>query len=356
LRRYHRRPCGRRQLDAREGNDTIIGGAGDDHIIAGVGNDVVYAGAGNDVVFAGAGNDIVFGGSGNDRLYGEDGSDTILGEDGNDFISGGSGADILLAGAGNDSLQGDAGNDTLDGGDGDDVLAGGADNDVVVAGVGNDRLFGDEGNDVLSDGAGQDTVNGGTGDDHVVAAADAADDSYDGGAGQDKLDYSTARLSITVDLGRGTADGLDIGHDLIASFEEVITGSGNDHIVAGSTSVAMTGGDGHDTFEFQRPAGDQPPPVIVRKITDFTVGDRIVAATYEISYLREDGAGDQISDMFNDIYLSVDGDHRPIRFRFEKVDDHDVTFVDVHDRPDTGEFFTIDVDGHHQLQFAVAVA
>jgi Ca2+-binding RTX toxin-like protein len=343
-------------IDAREGNDTIVGGSGADHIIAGAGNDVVYAGAGDDVVFAGAGNDIVFGGSGNDRLSGEDGNDTIMGEDGDDFISGGSGADILLAGAGNDTVRGDAGNDTLDGGDGNDILAGGADNDVIVAGAGCDCLSGDEGNDVLSDGAGQDTVNGGTGDDHVVAAADAADDTYDGGDGQDKLDYSTARLSVTVDLERGTADGLDIGHDLIASFEDIITGSGDDHIIAGSSSVTMTGGDGYDIFEFQRPAGDHPPPVIVRKITDFTVGDRIVAATFEIGYLREDGADDQISDMFNDIYLSAEGDHRPVRFRFEKVDNHDVTFVDVHDRPNTDDFFTIDVDGHHQLQFTVAVA
>ena len=53
--------------------------------------------------------------------------------------------------------------------------------------------------------------------------------------------------------------------------------------------VSMTGGDGNDTFEFHRPDDDQQA-MTVRKITDFTVGDRIVAATYEISYLKEDGA------------------------------------------------------------------
>ena len=74
-------------------------------------------------------------------------------------------------------------------------------------------------------------------------------------------------------------------------------------------------GQGNDTFEFQRSEGDQPA-VMVRKITDFTVGDRIVAATYEISYLQEEGAADHLSDMFSDIYLSADGDHhRPVRFR-----------------------------------------
>jgi Ca2+-binding RTX toxin-like protein len=452
-------------IDAREGNDIIIGGAGDDHIIAGAGNDTVYAGAGDDVVFAGAGNDTVFGGVGNDHLYGEDGDDTILGEEGDDFISGGSGVDILVAGAGNDTLQGDAGNDTLDGGDGHDNLAGGTGNDVMTAGAGNDRLLGGDGNDVLSDGTGCDTVHGGAGADHVLAAADAVDDSYDGdtgrdtldysaatqrvtadlengtadgcetghdviagfeeviggsgddliiagltaismsggagndaleggagndtisdgtgcdtvsggggddhvmaaadsandsyggGAGQDRLDYSTATFSITVDVGRGTADGLDIGHDLIAAFEEVIGGSGDDHIVAGSSSVSMAGGDGNDTFEFQREEEDDQQALTVRRITDFTVGDRIVAATYEISYLQEEGAADHLSDMFSDIYLSADGDHhRPVRFRFEQIDSNDITFVDVHDRPDTEDFYSIEVLGHHHLQFTVAVA
>lgn len=343
-------------IDAREGNDVIFGGDGADHIVAGAGNDIVHAGDGNDVVFAGAGNDVVFGGSGNDRLYGEDGNDTIYGNEGDDYISGGSGADLLLAGAGDDTVHGDAGNDTIDGGDGNDVLVAGTGNDVVMGAAGNDHLFGNDGDDVLSDGAGEDRIEGGAGDDHVVAAADGADDVYDGGEGQDTLDYSTATLSITVDLGKGTADGQDIGHDLIAAFEEVLGGSGDDHMVAGSTSVSMTGGKGRDTFEFQR-SGDDPQDVVVRKITDFTVGDRIVAATYEISFLGDDGDGNQetIADMFDDIYLSQNS-HRPVRFRFEKHQEQDVTFVDVHDRPDTDEFYSIEVYGHHHLQFTVAVA
>jgi Ca2+-binding RTX toxin-like protein len=117
----------------------------------------------------------------------------------------------------------------------------------------------------------------------------------------------------------------------------------------------MTGGDGADTFEFQR-AEDDRQTMTVRKITDFTVGDRIVAATYEISYLQEEGAADQLSDMFDDIYLVVDGDNRPVRFRFERIDNQDVTFVDVHDRPDPDDFYSIEVAGYHQLQFTVAVA
>ena len=341
-------------IDARGGNDIIIGGSGDDHIIAGAGNDIVYAGEGNDLVFAGAGNDVIFGGAGDDRLYGEDGDDTIMGEDGDDLISGGPGNDVLIAGPGDDVVRGEGSNDTLDGGIGDDILVAGPGNDVVMAGPGNDQVFGDDGNDVLSDGTGQDTVHGGAGSDYIIAAADAADDVYDGGDGQDTLDYSTATFSVTVDLGRGRANGQDIGHDLIEAFEAVLGGSDDDHIVAGSTSVSMTGGKGRDTFEFQRSDDDDPQAITVRKITDFTVGDRIVAATYEISYLQDDGDDESIADMFDDIYLSQGG-HRPVRFRFEKREEDDVTFVDVHDRPDSDEFYSIEVSGHHHLQFTVAV-
>jgi Ca2+-binding RTX toxin-like protein len=431
-------------IDARGGNDIIIGGSGDDHIVAGTGNDVVYAGAGNDVVFAGAGNDIVFGGVGNDHLYGEDGDDTIHGEDGDDVMSGGSGSDILVAGAGNDTVHGDDGNDTLDGGVGNDFLSGGEGNDVLAdgagsdtahggagndhvlaaadaaddtydggtgrdtidysamtqsviadfgsgtadgretghdmiagferviggsgddhfsagatslamsGGAGNDRLEGGAGNDTVSDGFGYDTVSAGDGNDHVMAAADATHDSYDGGSGHDILDYSTATFSVTVNVGSGRADGLDVGHDLIAAFEEVITGSGDDHIVAGPGSLSVTGGAGNDTFEFHR-RGDDSQAMTVRKITDFTVGDRIVAATFEISYLQDEGLDQAISDLFSDVYLSTEGAKRPVRFRFEEVDSNERTLVDVHDRPDTDDFYTIELAGHHNLQFTVAV-
>jgi Ca2+-binding RTX toxin-like protein len=348
--------AGNDNIDAREGNDVVVGGSGNDHIVAGSGNDIVYAGLGNDIVFAGAGNDIIFGGAGNDRLFGEDGDDTIFGEDGDDLLVGGPGADILLAGLGKDNLQGDTGNDTLDGGEDDDSLAGGDDDDVLVAGTGDDTLDGGKGKDVLSDGAGSDDARGGDGDDRMLAAADAADDSYDGEGGHDVLDYSVATLSITVDLKHGSAHGLEIGRDLIAGFEEIISGRGDDHLIAGSGPITMTGGEGNDAFEFQR-ATDDHQPDIVRKITDFTVGDRIIAASYEIYYLNEDGAAPDISDLFDDIYLSGQNDQRQVRFRFEQDDARDITVVDVHDRPDNDQdFFSIQLSGHHHLQFTVAVS
>ena len=289
-----------------------------------------------------------------------------------DIYDGGSGQDILDYSAATQQVTADlkngtaggcevgrdqiAGFEEVVGGSGDDHIIAGSTAISMSGGAGDDTLKGDAGDDTISDGTGCDTVSAGGGDDHVVAAADAADDFYDGGGGQDRLDYSTATFSVTVDLGSGTADGLDIGHDLIAAFEEVIGGSGDDRIVAGSSSVSMAGGDGNDTFEFQRVEEDDQHALTIRKVTDFTVGDRIVAATYEISYLQDDGsAADQLSDMFSDIYLSADADNRPVRFRFEDHENNKRTWIDVHDRADPDDFYSIEVLGHHQFQFTIAV-
>lgn len=358
-------------LQGDEGNDTLDGGAGHDRLAGGPGNDVITAGAGNDGLLGGDGNDVMSDGSGRDTVHGGTGADHVVAavDGADDTYDGGTGRDILDYSAATESVTADLGSGTAQGCEtGTDVIAnfeevvGGSGDDQIVAGsmpvsmtggAGNDVLEGGAGNDTISDGTGCDTVAAGGGDDDVVAAVDAANDTYDGGEGHDGLDYSTATFSVTVNVGNGAADGADIGHDLIAAFEEIITGSGDDHLVAGSTSISMTGGDGNDTFEFQRSEEDQAA-MTIRKITDFTVGDRIVAATYEITYLQEAGAEEQLSDMFADLYLSEDGDSRPVRFRFEDVEGAQFTFVDVHDRPDTEDFYTIEVVGHHQLQFTIA--
>jgi Ca2+-binding RTX toxin-like protein len=382
-------------IDSRQGNDVIVAGNGGDHIVAGEGHDIVFAGTGADIIFAGSGNDIVYGGTGNDRMFGEAGNDTLMGEDGDDLIVGGEGHDILLAGSGNDTVQGDAGHDTLDGGagndaldggdgadkifagDGDDVVSGGAGDDIVLAGPGDDMVYADTGNDIveggdgddrvsggagddiLADGHGSDTIDGDDGDDFVIAAPDKRPDEYDGGRGEDTLDYSSAVLDIFVDVGQGTAEGADIGRDFIASFEKVIGGQGDDHFVGNAGPISMTGGDGEDTFEFQR-SDDDHQPDLVRKITDFTFGDRIIAARYEIYYRTDDGeagAEDEgIDDLFDDIYLSENNDSRPIRFRFEEVDDGDCTFVEIHDRDDSEDYYSIQLSGRHDLEFTVVVS
>jgi len=344
---------GNDNIVAQDGNDVIVAGAGKDHIIAGPGDDIVYAGDGDDVVYAGSGNDIVYGGNGNDRIFGEDGNDTVSGGDGNDEIDGGAGADVLFGEAGNDSIFGGLGNDVVDGGDGNDALQGGAGQDVIIAGAGGDTIHGDEGNDVIFDGPDADIIHAGADDDHVVAAADESNDAYHGDHGADTLDYSSAIVSIVIDIENGSAEGLSIGRDVISGFESIISGAGNDHFIAGPSSITLTGGSGNDVFEF-RTTNDFEQPHLTRKITDFTVGDKLIVASFEIQYLAGED-DDLIDDLFDNIYLSSEGASRPIRFRVEKDDDNESTFVDVRMENDSAEYYSIELAGRYDLEFSISI-
>lgn len=266
-----------------EGNDLITAAGGNDTVFGGAGDDTIDAGDGDDIVWAGQGNDVVYGGAGNDMLFGEDGNDRMGGGLGNDVMWGGLGNDSLAGDAGNDALLGEDGNDSLDGGEGNDFLADGRGSDVVKGGAGNDvvevamdgeadTMDGGAGRDTLdlaaASGAlridlqagqvegqetGQDTVTGfervvsGRGDDTLVMALNGSADTLDGGAGQDLLDIAAAQSSVTVDLVEGSASGEEIGEDVIASFEIVRTGEGDDTVVVGLQAVDVGTGGGDDT-------------------------------------------------------------------------------------------------------------
>lgn len=138
------------QIDAGDGDDTIIGGRLPLFVIAGTGNDSVTGGSANDTIVGGAGNDSLSGG------------------DGNDSIDGGDGDDLLLGGAGNDTLLGSTGNDRLAGGDGNDLLNAHSGNNTILGGTGNDTLLATSGNDIALGGDGDDSINAGGGQDTVT--------------------------------------------------------------------------------------------------------------------------------------------------------------------------------------------
>ena len=233
-------------IDARGGADTVHAGGGNDNIVAGAGDDVIFAGLGNDIVFGGAGNDQIYGGAGRDRIWGDEGNDIVLGEEDDDFISGGAGNDLLFGNDGDDLIAGDAGDDVLDGGAGRDALSGGEGNDTIMGQEGSDTLSGDSGNDVLAGGAGTDIATGGAGADMVIGDLDRSDDHYDGGEGVDELDYSTALLSIVVDLVESVASGDEIGSDTVAGFEVVRLGSGDDTVIGSDGGETILVGAGDD--------------------------------------------------------------------------------------------------------------
>ena len=190
-----------------------------------------------------------------ERLEFDDGplavsSDEVLGGSSNLTLIGSDGADVLVGTDGNDTLIGNAGDDTLDGGLGNDILNGGAGNDVLIGDVtrglanaatadfttadyrdatgpitvtlssegsvvgdvsfgkdtliGIDRVFGSEFDDTLtvdSTFSGSfgtwNEIEGGGGDDLIA------------GNGITRVGFGNADAGVVVDLGSGTASGIE---------------------------------------------------------------------------------------------------------------------------------------------------
>ena len=149
----------------------------------------------------------------------------------------------LIGGAGNDSLTGGNGNDSLDGGAGDDSMVGGAGNDRMHSGTGNNQMFGGEGNDSMRGGLGRDVMDGGLGTD----LADYADRSGNVGITLDDAANDGETFFFFDPVANRSVPRTE-GDDVRSSVENVTTGSGNDSIIAQSTSVAnvFRGGAGND--------------------------------------------------------------------------------------------------------------
>jgi Ca2+-binding RTX toxin-like protein len=199
--------------------DQLRGGAGDDVLTGLGGGDLLFGGDGDDRLTGGAGNDTLDGGAGNDTLAGGSGNDLLFGGDGDDQLSGGTGRDQLYGDAGNDVLNGDAGDDYLSGGDGDDQL---------------------------TDGTGTDLVAGDAGNDHFTPSADSTADQFDGGEGEDLLDYAALHAGVVVDLAAGTASGAEIGADTVIAIEDVTGSAGNDVLGGDEAANRLSGGAGDD--------------------------------------------------------------------------------------------------------------
>ncbi|MBP1874976.1 Ca2+-binding RTX toxin-like protein, partial [Ensifer adhaerens] len=291
------------------GSDTLqrieaaIGGAGDDQLSGDAENNTLIGNDGNDVIDGRAGNDILAGGLGNDIVLGGLGNDTVIvvaegaGTDGNDVYVGGDGIDTLDMSAlvqavladieagiaegeeiGSDLIEGF---DIIVGGDGGDRLSGGAGNNILSGGDGNDILRGRGGDDVLVGGGGRDTLEGNTGNDTflVVIAPDAngddGNDLIDGNEAIDTYDASAAMQAVVIDLDRGTAEGVEIGSDLLTSVEGAVGGKGDDVLVAGNAVNFLAGGDGADIFVFRTTAALANDGSGRDEIRDFQVGDRV---------------------------------------------------------------------------------
>lgn len=258
--------AGNDSLDGGAGYDTLIGGTGNDslngggevdQLLGGAGDDWVAGGAGDDQIYGGLGNDWLDGGEGNDTLQGYDTFDSVGGEQ--DTVVGGNGVDTFVAnwtrntnaiswtndpqttqivegttisgieqlrlnlGSGNDTII----NTTLAA---NDTINGGSGNDMLSLGGGNDSLSGEEGDDDLHGGDGNDTLVGGAGDD--ILYGDDGDDLFQDQSGNNFALGGKGDDTFYVVSGNSLVDG----------------GEGNDTFNGGNGQSTLMGGDGDDRF------------------------------------------------------------------------------------------------------------
>ncbi len=247
-------------IDGGTGDDILSGGDGDDEILGGIGNDTIDGGAGNDTIQGGNDADTISGGSGNDDIRGDTGNDTIDGGSGDDIVRAGSGDDTISGGAGDDDLRGgnDADTFTFEDGFGDDDVRGnegGNDFDTLdfsdltspvdVTFTGDERGSATAGDDSV-DFSTIEAVTGTAGDDTIDAGASSADQTLDGGDGEDE---------ITGGSGNDTIDGGGQNDDLSG-------GDGDDVITGGGGSDVIDGGAGNDTITGDDAGGNAEPVLI----------------------------------------------------------------------------------------------
>ncbi len=280
------------------GDETLTGGPGDDTLLGLDGNDVLYGAEGDD---------LLDGGEGADFLSGEDGNDTLVDGPGDDTLSGGPGADtadfsgrgtginarlddnvvelggLFSGGVYTGATERNAifGVEHVTGTDHGDIILGKFGSaGLLIGGAGDDSIVGGGLSDTIMDGSGNDTVVAGNryrNDPDTVYAGDG-NDHYDGGAGDDLIDFLFSSTGVSVDLNTGVGlaggatlpggayagatetdrivgfermNGSRYGDRLVSLEDEAGTirgGEGDDYILASSRGDRVWGEDGDDTI------------------------------------------------------------------------------------------------------------
>ncbi|WP_416671218.1 calcium-binding protein [Egbenema bharatensis] len=184
------------EIDGREGNDSLTGGAKSDTLTGGIGNDTLVGLDGNDRMDGGTGEDLMVGGRGDDSYFVDNERDRITERDGegNDTVFSHAQRYVLPAFVERMELMDDAvkgvgrvgiGNNlsnTIKGNQWDNDLYGLGGNDTIYAHTGGkNNVYGGDNDDVLLG-----TIRGITGGTGSSLYGDSGSDSLHGGAG-DKL-------------------------------------------------------------------------------------------------------------------------------------------------------------------------
>ncbi|MGK9259421.1 calcium-binding protein [Sinorhizobium meliloti] len=182
--------------------------------------------------------------------------ENIVGGSGDDVITGDAAANTFRGGLGADVLDGGAGSDTADFSDKTQsvvlALNGATDAVATVGGTAEDtvrnieNINGGSGNDQLTGDAAANTFRGGLGADLL-----------DGGAGSDTADYSDKTASLVVTLAGSNPATVFVGgvaEDTLRNIENVIGGSGNDVFAGDAFQNLFDGGAGNDTVDYSASA------------------------------------------------------------------------------------------------------
>ena len=276
-------------IDAKGGDDVIVGGNGSEWVDAGAGDDVVYGSGGADRIAGGSGVDTIYSGPGADVVYGDDLVDVVHDDDGYEFLVVLPAAPALVAPVVADDAAHASAGETLDiavldndhdpnenlvatslsittpptlgaayvvvPGGGEVVVryvagdSGGVDSFTyrvcdtldscatatvtVTVGTAGCTIVGTDGDDVLVGTAGADVICGLGGND-IISGRDG-DDILVGGAGDDTL-YG----------GDETRIGVDDGDDVLFG------GAGDDTLAGGNGADTLWGGEGADILEGNR--------------------------------------------------------------------------------------------------------
>ncbi|MFM5884024.1 MAG: calcium-binding protein [Novosphingobium sp.] len=224
-------------------------------------------------------------------------------------IDGTAGADSLTGTIGNDVINGLAGNDLLDGGAGDDILNGGDDNDLLIGGSGSDQMFGGGGDDYFYEHiGGTDQMVGGDGNDRFDIFLQM-DGPYgltvDGGAGDDRLDYTGVYGSNYVITGDTLIAAMGAGNDratiLRIDNAQIDMGAGRDYvsIEASSNSASITLGGDADIFEVA--IWGFGPGTGTIEVTDFQAGaggDQLRVVRYDNGHPIDFTVGNPFAEGF----------------------------------------------------------
>ena len=204
-----------------------------------------------------------------------------------------------------------------------------------------DSLTGTASGETISALSGNDKVHAGGGDDRIIVEKGDGNDTYWGDEGSDTLDMSAIAAKITADLGSGSSGKGSVvsshtGSDTLWAVENVVTGSGNDLIVASKAANVMDAGDGSNTFRFLSAAHADGDTIV-----GFQPGDRIDLSRIDANgSARGDGKFTLVSDAFTggpgELLVSYD-------------EDRDLTLVQGNVAGGVHIDFTLTLRGEHEL-------